>query len=190
MIEQARRNFPRLHFEIADILAPPLVSGFDAVFSNAVLHWVKDAEQAVENIACMVKPGGRFVAEFGGHGNVRRLLRAVFAALEQLGVDEPQRLNPWYFPTVGEYAAVLERHGFEVSYAALFDRLTALDPGAEALAQWLQMFGPTFIEELDSTRRAEFVRLTEDHAREHLFRDGVWHADYRRIRVVAVRRVS
>jgi trans-aconitate 2-methyltransferase len=92
MIAQARSNYPALAFEIGDAAALPYTAEFDAVFSNAVLHWVKDARGAVAGVARALKPGGRFVAEFGGRGNVRRLVEAVCGALELVGLPDPQAL--------------------------------------------------------------------------------------------------
>lgn len=124
MIEEARRDFPELRFEIGDATSLAYASAFDGVFSNAVLHWIKEAEAVGVGVSRALKPGGRFVAEFGGHGNVRRLLKAVRGALASLGRPVPHDYNPWYFPTIGQYAALLERHGLEVTYAVLFDRVT------------------------------------------------------------------
>src|SRR5579883_3521506 len=90
MIAEARGNFPEIRFEVQDVCEMPFENQFDAVFSNAVLHWVKRAEDAAAAIARALKPGGRFVAEFGGHGNIRRLLDASDRALRALGVQDPE----------------------------------------------------------------------------------------------------
>jgi trans-aconitate 2-methyltransferase len=182
MIAQARANFPDLRFELQDVRTMPYRAEFDAVFSNAALHWVPQAADAARSIAGALAPGGRFVAELGGHGNIRALIEAVRQALcSKLG-SAPERLNPWFFPSVAEYAAILERHGLEVTFAALFDRVTALEGGTRGLANWLAMFGAPLSEEL---LHPDFVTLVEQFAAPHLLRDGVWFADYRRLRVVA-----
>jgi trans-aconitate methyltransferase len=187
MIAEARRNFPELRFELQNVLSMPYAGEFDAVFSNATLHWVREAGTAVAGIARALKPGGRFVAEFGGRGNVQSLLEAAFRALKSLGVPEPESLNPWYFPSVAEYAALLERHDLEVTYATLFDRLTPLEGGPKGLSDWLAMFGSQLAGALKDRQKDEFLRLVERHAAPALLRDGTWHADYRRLRVVARR---
>src|SRR5688572_11002406 len=69
MIGQARQNFPKLRFLLADIASFESPEPADAVFSNAALHWVTDAEAAARNVARSLRPGGRFVAEFGGKRN-------------------------------------------------------------------------------------------------------------------------
>ncbi len=184
MIAEARRNFPGLRFELLDVLSMPYADEFDAVFSNATLHWVREAGTAVAGIVRALKPGGRFVAELGGRGNVQSLLDAAFRALESLGVLEPEILNPWYFPSVGEYTALLESHSLEVTYAVLFDRLTPLEGGARGLSDWVAMFGSCLSGTLDERQREEFLPLVERYAAPALLRDGTWHADYRRLRVV------
>ncbi len=185
MIEQARGNFPGLQFEVADVTRIAYREEFDAVFSNAVLHWVRAADAAAGAIARALNPGGRFVAEFGGHGNTKVLLDAVYRSMEALGIAEPEKYNPWFYPAIGEYAAVLERHGMEVTFAALFERPTALDGGERGLANWLGMFCARLTAPVPDDRREEFQRLVERHAAPQLWREGKWWVDYRRLRVVA-----
>ena len=187
MIEQARRNFPELRFELADARSLPFCGEFDAVFSNAALHWVPDPDAAAASIARALKPGGRFVAELGGKGNNAAVLEAAFRALADLGVPERARRNPWYFPSVGEYTPLLERHGLEVTFAALFDRPTRLEGGATGLADWITMFGARLMASLPRDQRPEFIRRLEQYAAPRLFRDGVWIVDYWRLRVAARR---
>jgi SAM-dependent methyltransferase len=188
MIEQARQNFPQLHFEQLSVTAMLYQEEYDAVFSNATLHWVRDAEAAANGIGRALKPGGRFVAEFGGRGNIDILVDAVYQELELLGVADPQSLNPWYYPGIGEYATVLDRAGLEVTFAALFDRPTPLEGGDDALANWMAMFGTCFTNGLAPELRGPFVRGVEQRAAQRLRPAGVWTVDYRRLRVRAVKR--
>jgi trans-aconitate 2-methyltransferase len=183
MIAQARENFSGLLFETHDICALPFDSEFDAIFSNAVLHWVQPPETAAAAMARALKPGGRLVFEFGGHGNIRVLLEGSYRALRQLGFPQPERFNPWYFPSVAEYSAILERCGIEVTCALLFDRPTPLQDGDRGLENWFRMFGGRFLEPLADTQQAEFFRLVAEYAAPYLLRDGNWSADYRRLRI-------
>ena len=187
MIRQARKNYPDLRFELADILTSAYREEFDAVFSNAVLHWVREAEAAVVSIVRALKPGGRFVAELGGRGNVQALLGAAFAALRSLGVNHPENLSPWYFPSVAEYSTLLERHGLEVVSASLFERFTPLQGGAQGLADWVAMFAGCLAGAVPQDQQPEFLELVKRYAAARLLCDGVWHVDYRRLRVVAVK---
>jgi SAM-dependent methyltransferase len=183
MIAQARENFPLLQFETRDVCALPYQDEFDAVFSNAVLHWVQPPETAAAAMARALKPGGRLVCEFGGCGNIRVLVEGAYRALRQFGVVRPERFNPWYYPSVAEYSAVLEHCGIEVTFALLFDRPTPLQDGARGLETWFRMFGARLMEPLTDSQRPEFLRLVSEYAAPHLFRDGNWSADYRRLRI-------
>lgn len=171
MIEEARHNFPGLYFKVADAANFTIDSPVDAVFSNAALHWVKDADGVASSVARVLRPGGRFVIEMGGKGNVQAIVDAI---REVAGPVE----TPWYFPSVGEYATVLERHGFEIAYAALFDRPTRVE-GEDGLEDWLTMFAASMI------GTAEMRRQVADCLRPKMFRDGAWFVDYRRLQIVA-----
>jgi SAM-dependent methyltransferase len=166
MIAQARQNFPKLAFRLVDAAEFETEEPFDAIFSNAALHWMMDPERVVVALARALKPGGRFVAEFGGKGNI--------AAID--GAIETNIKN--YYPSVSEYSTVLERNGFEVRFMTLFDRPTPLEGGENGLREWLQTFRG------DNRRPVEEV---EAELRPLLFQDGRWVADYRRLRFIAVR---
>jgi len=187
MIASARHNFPHLHFEVADAAALPYAREFDAVLSNATLHWVRDQQSALASIAKALKPGGRFVFEMGGHGNLHHALAAGCAALSSLDVPAPQNHIPWFFPSIGEYAPLLESHGLRVNFAVLFDRPTALE-GERGFASWIEMFGGFATASVATDDREELVRRWEDFARPMLFHDGVWTLDHTRLRMLAANR--
>jgi trans-aconitate methyltransferase len=184
MLSQARSAYPRLEFVEGDARSFSFAEPFDAVFSNAVLHWVQEPEAVVRRVRDALKPSGRFVAEFGGRGNVRAIEDALRVAAGQVGV--PLGGSLWYFPSVGEYATLLEGVGLEVRLAVLFDRPTPLE-GDSGLRDWVHMFGGPLLRAVPAERREEFLRAVEEAARPALFRNGTWTADYRRLRVVAVR---
>jgi trans-aconitate 2-methyltransferase len=191
MVTQARANFPAekfpdIEFEVADATKLMFERPFDAVFSNAVLHWVKPASEAALRMFHSLRPGGRLVVEFGGHGNVARVVAAIHAGARQVGVDFPADINPWYYPSIGQYAGVLERAGFDVVSALLFDRPTELE-GADGLANWIKMFGRHFVAAVPAEKHEAFFAAIEQHARQTLYCQGVWYADYRRLRIVARR---
>jgi trans-aconitate methyltransferase len=184
MLEQASSAYPRLEFMKGDASDFTFTEPFDAIFSNAVLHWIRPPEAVIRCVRDALRPGGRFVAEFGGRGNVQRVLAVLREAAEQMGIapDLPQS----YFPSLAEYATLLEGAGLEVRSAVLFDRPTPLE-GADGLRHWVKMFRRPTLESLPAERREEFLQAVEEAARPELFRDGGWVADYRRLRVVAVR---
>lgn len=179
MIASAQANYPQLSFQVADAADFQLETPVDAVFSNAALHWVTQAQSAAECIAKSLKPGGRFVAELGGKGNVRTILNA----LEK--VSGKENLNPWYFPSISEYTTLLEQAGLEVTIAHLFDRPTPL--GKSGLVGWLDMFGQRFFTELSEQEWILIVQAVAEEASE-LHQAGEWIADYRRLRVIATKR--
>jgi len=187
MIQTARSNFPQLVFEVADAAAMPYSNEFDVVISNAALHWVRDQRGAVASIARALKPGGRLVMEMGGRGNLRHLLEAVYQALGSLGVANPEKLSPWSFPSIGEYAPLLESQGLEVDFAVLFDRATILEGGERGLKLWLEMFGRFAVEAVAPERRKEFFSLVDKFAAPALLHNGTWTIDYKRLRMVAVK---
>lgn len=184
MIAAARESYPDRRFRRADARDFDVAEPFDAVFSNAVLHWIDDQDAVLRSVADALRPGGRFVAELGGQGNVAAIVDAVDAELEARGYEPPA--DPWYFPTVGEHATALEAAGFEVRYATLFDRPTELDDGDEGLSAWLGMFGDRLLGPVPEERRPDVIAGVEDRLRDQLYDDGTWTADYRRLRFVAV----
>jgi len=186
MVGEARRKFPALRFEVADARALRFSGEFDAVFSNAALHWIPEAEPVVAGVARALRPGGRLVAEFGGQGNVRAVVAALEAALVRLGAATGEA-RPWYYPSLGEYAALLERHGLEVREAALFDRPTELDDGERGLGNWVHMFCGWYLARVPEADRQAFVRAVEEAARPSLWKGQRWELDYRRLRVAAVK---
>jgi SAM-dependent methyltransferase len=182
MVAAARERFPGLDFRRADATGLPFQGEFDAVFSHAVLHWVTRAEAAAAGMRRALRPGGRLVAEFGGHANCAALEGGFARALET--VTGRAYRSPWYFPRLPEYAALLEAHGFTVRAAWSFDRPTPLQ-GADGLRQWLWQFLPGFLGDLGAEAGEAVLRETETALRPALWRDGAWWADYRRLRVVA-----
>ena len=186
MIRQAKEKYPLLRFEVMDAREIQLDGNFDAVFSNAALHWIKEPERVIAGIRKSLRPGGRFVAEFGGKGNTGEFLKALQHAWAKLGLANPVP-RPWYFPSLAEYAGLLEQHGFEVTQAALFDRPTPLDDGVRGLRNWLDMFGGALVEGLPDDTREHLLAEIEHELRPKLFHDDHWVMDYRRLRVVAKR---
>lgn len=185
MIIEGCETTTTVDFVQGDARTLPFVRSFDAVLSNAVLHWVDDRDQdtVLSEIRRVLKPGGRFVAEFGGTGNVSRIVRGVQAALFNNGYEVE---NPWYFPTVSEYATRLERHGFEVRAIELFDRPTRLENGEDGLRNWLALFGDGFFAGLSHAERKSVIDDAEHRLREECFDGSSWVADYRRLRLSAV----
>lgn len=190
MLEAARGKYPHIPFVAGNGEDFRHQSEFDAVFSNAALHWMTRADDVAANIWNALKPGGRFIAEFGGQGNIACVLDALSGVLaEDYGIDAAAR-NPWYFPSIGQYSALLERTGFRVAYAAHFDRPTAMPDGEAGLRHWLDGFAGRFFHGLtDAEKQAAYARI-ESKTRPALFEDGCWRLDYSRLRVAALKPVA
>ena len=162
----------------------PFVSEFDAVFSNAALHWVRQAEAAVQSVQRALKPSGRFVGEFGGAGNIMAICAALREVLARRGMDA-DAINPWYYPSDVEYRALLERNGFVVRFISLFPRPTPLPT---ELAGWLATFGDPFLGGFDDPERSMVVQEICEAARPYLYDAAKgWVADYVRLRFAAER---
>lgn len=160
---------------------------FDAVFSNAAMHWMPDQDAVMRGVFAILRPGGRFVVEMGGVGNVQAIAAAVMAALRRRGID-PAPLVPWVFPTVEEQTARLKRHGFDVVSMALIPRPTPL-PGP--LGDWLENFAEAFIAAVPPPEReAMKAEISEALAPRLKDAEGRWIADYVRLRFKALRPIA
>jgi len=180
MLAEARKNFPSVAFEQGDATSFQFQQPFDAVFSNAALHWVKDQPAAAASIARALRPGGRLVAELGGKG----CIASVIGALRTVLGPRAEGLCPWRFPSIGEFAPLLEQQGLEVGQACLFDRPTPLE-GENALQDWLRMFAGAYFKDLSLDEARDAVAQVAAQLRPSLYRDGIWTLDYRRLRLVA-----
>jgi trans-aconitate methyltransferase len=184
MVAAAARKHPGLSFVVGDGQDLTFDEEFDAVFSNATLHWLPRADDVAAGVARALRSGGRFVAELGGARNVRTGREALQAELTALGL-EGYATPAWFFPTVPEYARILERAGFFVRSLAWFERPTRLE-GPCGLADWLDLFCLPLLRAVGE-RRAELVRGVERRCRDQLFVGGAWWLDYTRLRVVATK---
>jgi len=162
----------------------PYKEEFDAVFSNAVLHWIKRADAMLAAVYRSLKPGGRFVAECGGQGCVHKIQTALVQALNRRGLDGEAR-SPWYFPTPGDYATRLERAGFRVDSIALIPRPTPL-PGD--IIDYLETFALNFFQGFSDEARNDYLQEVRTILEPQL-RDakGTWVADYVRLRFAATK---
>jgi len=155
---------------------------FDAVFTNAALHWIKDAPAVIAGVARALKPGGRFVGEMGGAGNVASVRGGLHEALAARGVDAAP-LDPWFFPDEAQYGRLLEAGGFEVLAIERFGRPTPI-PGP--LEDWLDTFGESFLKALAEAERGPAKAEIAGKLRSQLCDEaGKWTVDYVRLRFEA-----
>jgi trans-aconitate methyltransferase len=176
-----------LHVRLMDGEKLTFNQEFDAVFSNAALHWMLDSRAVINGVKKSLKPGGRFVGEFGGHGNVAAISTALIAVLNKFDIDGAARM-PWFFPSVENYRAQLRDAGFEVRSIALIPRPTRL-PGE--MRVWLNTFANPFLRGLDEQNRSaildEVVSLLATTLKDE---SGNWTADYVRLRFDARKPVN
>ncbi|MFB9328157.1 class I SAM-dependent methyltransferase [Paenibacillus aurantiacus] len=187
-IEKAKLNYPQLRFQTADACRFKAEEPFDAVFSHAAIHWIQDADAVVRAIGGALRPGGRFVAEFAGSGNVAALTGAIERALTAHGYSPKGRI-PWYLPTIGEYAGLLEHHGFRVTLAQHFNRLRPFNH-PEGIKRWLESFDSIFFHDVTPSDKASIYRSIEADAAATLQIEGQWYNDISRLRVVAIKQQS
>lgn len=185
MIQEAKKAYPQIQFIVADARDFHFDQPFDAVFSNAALHWIREPEKVVRCVWNALRPGGRFVAEMGGAGNVQSFVDAFNTAMKHIGADGKVMENPWYFPTLAQYVAILDRQGFSITFATLFDRPTPLDGGQNGLREWIRMFAGSFYSQLSAEQKEGFASNVEEQLRPTLFRDDHWIGEYKRLRISA-----
>ncbi len=157
-------------------------SEFDAVFTNAALHWMQQPNLVIDGVWQALKPGGRFVGEFGGDGNVGMIAIALHTALRKRGID-PNPLNPWYFPTLEEYQSRLEARGFSIHDITLIPRPTVLPTEMKG---WLSTFATPFTSAIAPDSQDDFLEEVVALLKPALCdASGQWIADYVRLRFSA-----
>jgi hypothetical protein len=131
--------------------------------------------------------GGRMVAEFGGKGNVQTIINQLRKTLDQHGFAANAQKEIFYFPSIGEYTSLLEKQGFRVTLAQYFDRPTELSDSNKGIQDWLEMFGNAFFQGIPEAAKEEIKQEVQAMVKDKLYLNGKWYADYKRIRVVAIK---
>ena len=185
MLSVAKKAHPSFSFESGDALTYSPVQPADAVFSNAVFHWIDADKQPylLQNVARMLRSGGQLVCEFGGKGCAEQVHAALEKTFAQHGLTYPR---VFYFPTIGEYAPMMEAAGLRVTYAALFDRPTP-QKGEDGLERWIRMFVRAPFEGLPESLQSQIIHETVESLRGKLSTENGWIVDYVRIRLKAVK---
>ena len=183
MTALARKSYPHLSFVTADAATFSLTEKADVIFSNAVFHWIDDQNALLYHIACQLKPGGILVFEFGGKGCAEQVHAALEKSFEKRGLSYRR---VFFFPTIGEYAPLLEKHGFCVEFAALFDRPTP-QKNENGLAEWIKMFVKEPFDGIGEALKTEIIDEVTRQLKPTLYHEGIWYIDYVRIRMKARR---
>lgn len=154
---------------------------FDAVFTNAALHWMPRQAAVVAGVSRALEPGGRFVGELGGAGNIAQIVAALDAELAARNFSSAG-LNPWTFPTADAFAALLTAAGFRIDHLELFSRPTRFE---RDVGDWLTLMAQRFLAPVPIAQRADFVAAVSRRLAPSLLQDGVWMLDYVRLRFAA-----
>jgi trans-aconitate methyltransferase len=188
MIAKAQEMYPELSFVVSDAANFHFNEPFDAIFSNATLHWVLYFRQAIDCMYEALKPGGRLVLEMGGKGNIQCIEDALRFRLDDHGFGLEASMPCWFFPSVAQYTSALEEVGFQVKLAQHYDRPTEMADAERGIVDWLHMFAGRFFENIPEHEQQSIMEEVQEELRPGLFRDGKWNVDYKRLRVVAVRK--
>lgn len=187
MIIKAKSHYPELNFRVMPGESFHFDERFDAIFSNATLHWILEKEKVIDCMYTNLRHSGRAVLEMGGKHNVEKIIAALKSSLIKHGYEARSKNDCWYFPSLSEYTTLLEKRGFKVSYAAYFNRETLLKDASAGITEWIKMFGKSYLAGIDETSVAIILNEVQDTLRPTHFRDGSWYADYKRLRIIAIR---
>jgi len=186
MIAKAKATYNDIEFFVKDATDFSFDAPFDAVFSNATLHWINKQPEAIRCIYNTLKPGGRFVLEMGGKHNIKGIADAVKQVVEEEGWTGLLPKEFWFFPSVAEYATLLEQQGFTVNSALYFERETALT-GEDGMKDWLKMFCSFFFKKFSNEQAESIINNAIEYLRPTNYKNGTWHADYVRLRMKATK---
>lgn len=187
MVAQASALNPGLSFTIGDAHDFTISEPFDAVASNAALHWMtRDPDAVIAHVHAALRPGGRFVGELGGAGNCAELIAAMQTAWRVFGLGEPEL--PWYFPTPAEYAARLEDGGFTIRLLEHADRPSRMTECPDGAADWVRIYAPSTLADVPPEMVDPLLARVNELAAPALRRESGWVADYVRLRFAAIRK--
>ncbi len=187
MVRDAKNRYPEIAFETMDATNFSLDAPVDAIFSNAVLHWIKDKSAMASCVYKSLKKGGRFVAEFGGQYCINNVKNAVKNQLIKNGFEENASKEVWYFHSTGEFSTLLEKEGFLVKSIWHIDRPTTLEDPIDGMKDWITMFCNNFFIGLDERVKETIINNAVEDLRATNFKDGKWVVDYTRLRFLAIK---
>ena len=186
MISQATAAYPQIQFFVKNATALSFNQHFDAVFSNATLHWINEQQKALQCIYESLKTGGRFIFEMGGKHNIESIHNAVKGAMEEAGLGDKISAATNYFPSVGEQTSLLEKVGFTISNVAYFKRPTILE-GDDGMRNWIIQFCGFFFKEINVAVVDRIIDNAVAKLKPLHYKDGLWTADYVRLRIKAIK---
>lgn len=186
MIDKAKSNYPNLTFQVEDATKLPFENYFDTVFSNAVFHWIPNQEKLLHSVCNSLKNNGTLLCEFGAKNNISEIETAFEKVLEQMG---DSYFSPFFFPSKEEYKLLLDQAGFEVKQIIEYDRPTPLADGEKGLRNWISQFFASDLLKFSDEQKEQVLFETEKLCKNSLWKKDQWIADYRRIQIIAVKKV-
>lgn len=187
MVKTAKQLYPELEIYQKDASTFDFIESFDAIFSNATLHWVLDYKSCAESMFRNLKNKGRLVVEFGGKGNIQKIENCLKRNLKKYNYIEQSEFKQWYFPSIADYSKVLEDVGFRVVFVQHYDRPTELVKSESGIKDWLTMFGKNFLNDVKAEDEINILNDVQEELRADLYKLGKWYADYKRIRIIAIK---
>lgn len=184
MIMTAKEKYPHIDFSVQDSENLSFEEEFNAVFSNAAIHWMKDQLKVVQNCYDALQPGGRFIAELGGAKNIQSIVDAIKLASKRLDIPYDPSKFPWVFPTQNEMTDHLTYAGFEILKMEHYERPTPLD-GEDGIRNWLEMFSNNMFANLAEAEIEAIHSECERILRPQIYQDNRWVVDYWRLRFIA-----
>ncbi len=185
MIADAKIKYKHIDFRVEDATQFNFDHKFDAIFSNATLHWVTNFNAAINSMYHNLRSNGRIVVEFGGKGNVQTIVNQLRISLANRGYTTQSQLKLWYFPSIGEYTTALESANFKVVFAQHFERPTELADNNTGIKDWISMFGKSFFKDVNLKDIEDIKNEIQEKVKPTCLIDGKWYADYKRIRIIA-----
>jgi trans-aconitate methyltransferase len=185
MITKAKTEYPQLEFQVQSATSFYFEEHFNAIFSNAVLHWIQDKEKVIDCMYRNLKKSGRLVLEMGGRHNVDLIINTLHKCLRKYGFGKNTSVQLWYFPSLSEYATFLESRGFTVTYAVLYNRETKLNDPKNGIKDWIKMFAGAYLQGIDEEVIDAMLDEVQESLKPVLFQNGNWYADYKRLRMIA-----
>ncbi len=182
MIEKAKDQFPEIEFRVCNALDLPFEQEFDVVFSNAVFHWIDDHDLLIKNIYKSLHDSGLLICEFGAHGNIKTIEIAFSEICNTYGYHYTSGFN---FPTVDDFAQMLEKNKLKIEKIYAYDRPTVLSDGEHGLVHWMKQFFSFELVKIPMDIQNIIFEKMEKVCRNTIWNGKEWVADYRRLRAIA-----
>ncbi len=184
MIIKAKEKYSNIDFSVCDACSLPYDNEYDIIFSNAVFHWISDQNKLHQSIYKSLKKDGILICEFGGYKNIDKITQSYQKAVQTLN---DSYTSPFYFPSIEEHTKILENNGFHIELIYDFDRPTPLPNEELGLRNWINQFFSSHLSKFTIENQDSILNLIEADLKPTMYIDGKWIADYRRLRVVAIK---